>query len=80
MQFFAFSKDLSFLLTITLSQIISYKKSFYDLKAAFKSRVIKKVREREKGFVVKVFDFFFQKAMRDSNKKILAMRARGFFD
>ncbi len=79
-QFFAFSKDLSFLLSITLSQIISYKKSFYDLKMAFQSRVIKKLREREKGFIIKVFEFFFTKAMKDSKQRALAMRARGFFD
>ena len=77
-QFFAFSKDLSFLLTITLSQIISYKKSFYDLKTALKARVIKRLRE--KGFILKVFDFFFQKAMQDSNQRVLAMKARRFFD
>ncbi len=77
-QFFAFSRDLSYLLTITLSQIVSYKKSFYDLKMAFKARVVKKVREREKGFVLKVFEFFFAKAMQDSKERSIAMKARGF--
>ncbi len=79
-QFFAFSKELSFLLTVTMSQIISYKKSFDDLKAAFQARVIQKLREREKGFVIKVFDFFFQKSMQDAKERVLAMKARGFFD
>ncbi len=79
-QFFAFSKDLSFLLIVTLSQIISYKKSFYDLKTAFQARVIKKLREREKGFIIRVFEFFFTKAMKDSKERALAMKARGLFD
>ncbi len=79
-QFFAFSRDLSYLLTITISQIVSYKKSFNDLKMAFKARIVKKVREREKGFVVRVFEFFFNKAMQDAKERSLAMRARGFFD
>ena len=79
-QFFAFSRNLSYLLTITMSQIISYKKSFNDLKMAFKARIVKKVREREKGFILKVFEFFLNKAMQDAKEKSLAMRARGFFD
>ena len=79
-QFFAFSKDLSYLLTITLSQIISYKKSFEEFRLAFRARVVKRLQDREKSFIVRVFNFFFSKALRDSKERGLAMRARGFFD
>ena len=78
-EFFSFSKDLSYLMTMTLSQIFSYKKTFEDFRMAFKSRVIS-LRDKEKDFIANTFKFFFKKAMRDSKEKALAMRARGFFD
>ena len=79
-KFFAFSKELSYLLTITLSQIITYKKSFEEFRLAYKARVVKRVKEQEKGFIVKVFDIFFNKALKDSKERTLSLRARGFFD
>lgn len=79
-QFFAFSKELSYLLIITLSQIISYKKSFEEFRLAYKARVVKRAREQEKGFIVRVFDIFFNKALKDSKERSLSLRARGFFD
>lgn len=79
-EFFAFSKELSYLLMISLSQIISYKKSFEEFRLAYKARVVKKLRERERGFVTTVFEFFLKKALSDSKERTLAMKARGFFD
>ena len=79
-KFFSFSKELSFLLTMTLSQIFSYKKTFEDFRLAYKARVIKKLRSREKNFITKTFEFFLKKALKDSKEKTLAMKARGFFD
>ena len=79
-QFFSFSKDLSYLLTITLSQIYSYKKTYEDLRLAYKARVIKKIRERQNGFITKTFEFFLKKALKDSKERSLAMKARGFFN
>jgi len=78
-KFFSFSKELSYLLSISLSQIISYKKSYEDFKLAFKARVVKRVREREKGFIMRVFKFFYEKAMADAKERTLGMKARGFF-
>jgi len=79
-QFFAFSKDLSYLLTITLSYIYSYKKTFEDFKLAYKARVIKNLSSRQNSFITKTFEFFFKKALNDSKEKSLALKARGFFD
>lgn len=79
-EFFSFSKELSYLLTISLSQILSYKKSFEDFRLAYKARVVKKLRQRERSFIVYVFEFFMQKALHDSKERTLAMKARGFFD
>lgn len=78
-RFFSFSKSLSFLLSISLSQIISYKKTFEDFKYAFRARVIKKLKQREKNFITTVFGFFFEKAMSDAKERTLAMKARGAF-
>lgn len=78
-EFFSFSKDLSYLMTMTLSQIFSYKKTFEDFRMAFKSRVVS-LRDKEKTFIANTFQFFFKKAMKDSKEKSLAMKARGFFD
>jgi len=78
-KFFSFSKDLSFLLMISLSQIISYKKTYEDFKLAYKARVIQKIYTREKSFLLKVFEFFLTKALKDSKERTMAMKARGFF-
>ena len=78
-EFFAFSREFSYLLTITLSQIYSYKKTFIDFRDAFRARVIN-VKNKEKQFIVNTFKFFLNKAMKDSKERALAMKARGFFD
>jgi len=78
-QFFAFSKELGFLLTMTLAQIYSYKRTFEDFRQAFRSRVVS-LRDKEYRFIATTFDFFFKKALSDAKEKSLAMRARGFFD
>ena len=79
-QFFSFSKNLSFLLTITLSQIQSYKKTFEDFSLSYKARVIKKLRKRKEHFIQNTFDFFLKKALKDSKERSLSLKARGFFD
>ncbi len=78
--FFAFSKDLSYLLTIALSQIISYTKSFEEFYLAYKARVVKRLQSRQKAFIVRVFEQFMQRSLRESRERTLAMKARGFFD
>lgn len=80
MEFFSFSKNLSYLLTITLSQIYSYKKSFEDLKLAYQLKVIKKIKERDKNFIIKSFNFFLSKTLKESKERSLALKARGFFE
>ncbi|WP_263832905.1 hypothetical protein [Sulfurospirillum oryzae] len=77
----SFSKTLSFLMTIALSQIYSYQKSYENFMLALKSRLIKKMSERaRKEFITSVFGYFFTKALYDSEEKSLALKARGFFD
>jgi cobalt/nickel transport system permease protein len=78
-EFFSFSREFSYLLTITLSQIYSYKKTFIDFRDAFRARVIN-IRDKEKQFITNTFKFFLNKAMRDSKERALGMKARGFFE
>jgi len=78
--FVSFSPELSYLLTIALSQIYSYKKSFEDFVLAYRTRVIRRLRSRESLFIGRVFEFFFTKALQESKERALAMKARGFFD
>jgi cobalt/nickel transport system permease protein len=78
--FVSFSRELSYLLTIALSQIVSYKKSFDDFVLAYRSRVLRRMRSREYAFVERVFGFFFAKALHESQERALGMKARGFFD
>ena len=78
-EFFSFSKDFSYLMTMTLSQIYSYKKTFEDFRMAFKARVVS-IRDKEKDFIANTFKFFFKKAIKDSKERALAMSARGVFD
>ena len=77
--FFSFSKEISYLLTISLSQIYSYKKTFEDFKMAFRARVYK-LTDKSPKFITRTFEFFFQKALKDSKERTLAMKARGFFE
>ena len=80
-QALSFSKTLSFLWTISLSQIVSYQKSYENFTLSLKSRVIKKMSERaKKEFIASVFGYFFKKALYDSEEKSLALKARGLFD
>ena len=78
-EFFSFSKNLSYLTTITLSQIYSYKKTFEDFKMAFKARVYK-LTDKNPKFITRTFEFFLTKALKDSKERSLAMKARGFFE
>ena len=80
-QALSFSKTLSFLWTIALSQIFSYQKSYENFTLSLKSRLIKKMNERsKKEFIASVFGYFFTKALYDSEEKSLALKARGLFD
>lgn len=78
-EFFAFSKELGYLLTITLSQIISYRRSFEEFRLAWRARQATPLRSRERSFIGRTFEYFYRKALRDSRERSLAMKARGFF-
>ncbi len=76
----SFSRSLTYLATLTLSQIITFRRLFQDMRLAAESRRLRRLRLRD-GYLqsasaaVQLFD----KAERTSGEIALAMRSRGFF-
>jgi cobalt/nickel transport system permease protein len=76
----SFSRNLSYLVTLVLSQIISFRRLFEDLRLAAESRRLRRLRLRERylqsaAAAVHLFD----RAEHDAREIALAMRSRGFF-
>jgi cobalt/nickel transport system permease protein len=76
----SFSRGLSFLATLALSQIITFRRLFEELRLAVESRRLRRPRLRERylqnaAAAVHLFD----RAEHDAREIALAMRARGFF-
>lgn len=75
-----FSRSLTYLATLALSQIITLRRLFEELRLAAESRRLRRLRLRD-GYLqsaaaaVQLFD----KAERTSGEIALAMRSRGFF-
>lgn len=79
LEFFSFSRELSYLLTIALSQIITFKQLFTEFRLAFRARV-SNLRQQERSFIGTTFLFFLEKALKESRERSLGMKARGFFE
>jgi len=78
---FSFSKSLKLLLVSTLSQIVSFQKTYEDFMLAMKSRSVRKLSYKDKrGFIASMFYFFFKKSLHNAKERTLALKARGFFD
>ena len=76
----SFSKTLQFLVVLSYSQILTYKKSFNEFKLALKSRTIQKPERKDMyNFISRVFYFFLSKSMNNSKEISQAMKSRGFF-
>ncbi len=77
----SFSKTLTYLLVLSFSQILMFKKYFIDFKMALKSRTIEKPKQRELyNFISTVFYFFLNKSINNSKEISQAMKSRGFFN
>jgi len=77
---FSFSKELSFLLVVTYSQILNFIKVFSDLKEAFESRTLKKEKKYLKLLPRKAVNLFFTKSIYNAKETSLAMRSRGLIN
>lgn len=75
-----FSKNLSALLSIALSQIIQYNKIMEDIKFAQRSRVIVKDKKLLRYFSKAEINYFFTKSINNAKETSLGMKSRGFFN
>ncbi|SNZ07040.1 cobalt/nickel transport system permease protein [Persephonella hydrogeniphila] len=76
---FSFSKTAQYLLTISYSQILRYRKTFEEFKYSLKSRTVKPEIKDMYNFTSAVFLYFLNKSFRDSKEISQAMKSRGFF-
>jgi cobalt/nickel transport system permease protein len=76
---FAFSKELSFLLVMSVSKIVTLKRVFVEYNFALKSRTIKKPTSSEiYGYLGSSIAGFLDKSIEQSKENYLAMKSRGF--
>jgi len=78
---FDFNENLLFLITLAYSQILTFKKTFLDLKKALESRLIVKPELTNlHNFVSSTFFLFFNKSLKNSEEISKAMKSRGYFN
>ena len=78
---FSFSQSLSLLLTITSTQILSFKALFKDCKLAFKSRRISSPSLKDLYYhASSMVLFFLNKSLNNSKEIAQAMKSRGFLN
>ncbi|MDD2369019.1 MAG: hypothetical protein PHQ90_06920 [Sulfuricurvum sp.] len=75
----AFSKDLSFLLVLSVSKIMTMQRAFGDYTDALKSRTLKKpTRNQIYDYLGSAIAGFLDKNIRESKENFEAMKSRGF--
>ena len=75
----AFSKDLSLLLVLSVSKIMSMQRAYGDYTDALKSRTLKKPTRGEiYGYLGSAITGFLDKNIRESKENFEAMKSRGF--
>lgn len=75
-----FSRSLTYLVTLVLSQIITFRRLFEDLRLAAESRRLRRLRLRERYLQsAAAAAHLFDRAEHDAREIALAMHSRGFF-
>ncbi|MCS6958298.1 MAG: CbiQ family ECF transporter T component [Aquificaceae bacterium] len=75
----SFSKTLSFLLVISVSFTLAYRRVFENFQQALRSRSIEKPKRQELlNFLRRIMGYFFERALRDGQEVTMAMKSRGF--
>ena len=75
----AFSRNISFLLTLAYSQINIYLRNYHDFTLAFRSRTLVRPQRRHiYNFIRSTFVFFLNKSIENSREVTLAMKSRCF--
>jgi cobalt/nickel transport system permease protein len=76
---FSFSKELTFLLVLSVSKIMSVQRVFGDYKDALRSRTLKKpTRNEVYGYMGSAIGGFLERNIQESKENYEAMRSRGF--
>ncbi|GEM_PF-3458483 len=77
---FSFSKTLSYMFTLTYSQIQLFLKVHSEFNMVMRSRMVKSGSYKERLlFFAKMTEYFFKKALRRAENTAMAMKSRGFF-
>ncbi|MFN4319657.1 MAG: hypothetical protein ACK4FY_04165 [Aquificaceae bacterium] len=78
---FDFSKTLTFILVIGISNILMYDRLLKDFKYAFRSRALEKsTRQVSTSFIKRLSIFFLDKSINTSREVYQAMKSRGFYN
>lgn len=78
---FDFSKTLTFILVIGISNILMYDRLLKDFKYAFRSRALgKSTRQVSTSFIKRLSIFFLDKSINTSREVYQAMKSRGFYN
>ena len=76
---FSFSKELTFLLVLSVSKIMSVQRVFADYKDVLRSRTIKKPNHSEAyDYIGSAIGGFLDRNIQESKENYEAMRSRGF--
>ena len=76
---FSFSKNLTYLLVLSYSQILVFERYFNEFSLALKSRLINKPSyKQKKNFITAVLTYFTEKSVENSREIAQAMKSRGF--
>jgi len=76
----SFSRTLTFILVIAVSQILEFRKVYEDFKHALKSRTMERVKKKNLyRYIASRILFFLNKSIYNSREITQAMKSRGFF-
>jgi cobalt/nickel transport system permease protein len=77
----SFSKKMSYVITVALGQLVTFRRMLGDFKMAVASRTIRRPRMTDSYHrAASSAAFFFSKALNDASEITDGMKSRGFFD
>lgn len=78
---FSFSRTLSYVVTLALGQMATFRRIFGDFRMAMESRTLRRAKLRDLyRHAASSASFFYAKAMNDASEITDGMKSRGFFD
>lgn len=78
---FVFSRTLQYLLTLSYSQVMNFRRTFHDFRLALRSRLPARPRMRDLNrHGAAVISYFLDKSMHNAVTITQALKSRGFFN